>query len=116
MTARKRVLILIAVLAGLILSFRIFCGIFVIQPIGMLPKGTTIVYWRFGTNLPFIGSVDGILAESGSGVSLLGRGIGLAALAKPILDRKIAKFGYSETLYLWSTNGKMYRKSNSAYK
>lgn len=90
--------------------FRLFCGIFVIQPIGALPEGTTIIYWRGAMNMPFVASADGLLDESGAGVSLLGRGLILAKVAKPITDREIFRFGYSETLYLWSTDGKKYEK------
>jgi hypothetical protein len=61
-------------------------------------------------NLPFISSADGILEESGAGVSLLGRGIILGTIAKPIVEREIFRFGYSETLYLWSTGGVTYSK------
>lgn len=92
------------------LLFRIFFGIFIIQPIGAIPSGATIVYWRSGLNLPFIASADGLLYESGAGVSLLGRGIFLAKLAEPIKEREIMRFNYSETLYLWSTNGKKFEK------
>jgi len=88
--------------------FRAFFGIFVIQPIGAIPEGATIVYWRSGLNLPFIASADGLLDESGAGVSLLGRGMFLASLAAPIKEREIFRLGYSETIYLWSTNGKQY--------
>lgn len=88
--------------------FRAFFGIFVIQPIGAIPEGATIVYWRSGLNLPFIASADGLLDESGAGVSLLGRGMFLASLAEPIKEREIFRLGYSETIYLWSTNGKQY--------
>ena len=92
------------------LIFRLFCGIFVIQPIGAIPDGATIIYWRTGLNLPFIASADGILEESGAGVSLLGRGILIGKLAEPIKEKEIFRFGYSETLYLWSTGGKTYEK------
>jgi hypothetical protein len=85
--------------------FRLFCGIFVIQPIGAIPEGATIVYWRSGINLnlDFISSADGVLEKSGTGVSLLGRGVILAKVAKPIKKREIVRFNYSETFYLWST-------------
>jgi hypothetical protein len=93
-----------------IIFFRIFCGIFVIQPIGAIPEGTTIVYWRGGMNMPFISSADGLLEKSGAGVSLLGRGVMLAGVAEPIKEREIVRFRYSETLYLISTGGKKYDK------
>lgn len=94
----------------LALLFRFFCGIFVIHPMGAIPEGITIVYWRTGLKLPFIASADGILEESGAGVSLLGRGILIGNFAEPIKEKEIFRFGYSETLYLWSTNGKTYEK------
>ena len=58
--------------------------------------------------MPFISSVDGLLQESGQGVSLLGRGLMLGALAEPIKERELFRIGYSETLYLWSTSGLKY--------
>ena len=81
-----------------------------IQPIGAIPDGATIVYWRSGLNIPFVASADGLLDQSGAGVSLLGRGLMLAILAEPIKEREIFRLGYSETLYLWSTGGKKYEK------
>lgn len=102
------IVLLILLLTGI--AFRVFVGIFVIQPIGILPEGVTIVYWRSGLNLPFIASVDGLMDESGAGVSLFGRGMFLAKLTQPLKEREIFRFGYSETLYLWSTNGKKYEK------
>jgi len=94
----------------LIVLFRVFLGIFVIQPIGAVPEGLTIIYWRFGLNIPFIASVDGLLEDSGTGVSLLGRGIMFAGITKPIMEKEIMRIKYSETLYLWSTGGKIYSK------
>lgn len=106
----KKLLYILLVLIILCSVFRIFCGVFVIQPIGAIPEGTTIVYWRSGLNLPFIASADGLLDESGAGVSLLGRGMILASLSTLIKEKEIFRFGYSETIYLWSTNGKTYEK------
>jgi len=109
MNKRKQLIIILVCAFGcLALFFRLFCGIFVIQPIGAIPDGATIVYWRSGLNIPFVASVDGLLDDSGAGVSLLGRGLMLAKLAEPIKEREIFRFGYSETLYLWSTGGKKY--------
>ena len=81
-----------------------------IQPIGAIPDGATIVYWRSGLDIPFVASADGLLDDSGAGVSLLGRGLILAKLADPIMKREIIRFRYSETLYLRSTGGKKYEK------
>jgi hypothetical protein len=109
---KKRRIILLALLAFTMcfVFVRSFCGVFVIQPIGALPEGATILYWRNGLNLPFIASADGILGESEAGVSLLGRAVVIAGVAEPIMERKIVKLGYSETLYLWSTGGRTYEK------
>jgi hypothetical protein len=104
----KKFGIFILILIIILVLFRIFFGIFVIQPMGAIPDGVTIIYWRIGLNIPFVASADGILEKSGSGVSLLGRGVLLAAISKPIIDKEIFRFGYSETLYLWSTGGKIY--------
>ena len=106
----KKLLYILLALIVLGSVFRMFCGIFVIQPMGAVPEGATIIYWRSGLNLPFISSADGLLDESGAGVSLLGRGMFLAKLAGPITEREIFRLGYSETIYLWSTNGKTYEK------
>lgn len=104
------ILFVVGAVAVLILGFRLFFGIFVIQPIGAVPEGVTIIYWRAGLNLPFIASADSLLEDSGAGVSLLGRGMILAGVAKPIMNRKVLRLGYSETLYLYSTHGKKYER------
>jgi hypothetical protein len=113
-TPRKRrnrsLQIVLGAVALACVVFRLTCGIFVIQPIGAIPDGVTIVYWRVGTKMPFVSSADGLLEESGSGVSLLGRGAVLAGIADPITERELFRFGYSRTLYLWSTGGKEFSK------
>jgi len=103
-------LILVCAFGALGLFARLFLGVFVIQPIGAIPDGATIVYWRSGLNMPFVASADGLLEESGAGVSLFGRGMFLAKLAEPIKKREIFRIGYSEAFYLWSTGGKRYEK------
>lgn len=99
--------------AGIVVSFVVvvflglyFClGIFVIQPIGALPEGATVVYWRIGMNLPFVSSIDGIMLDRMGSVSLLGRAMGIATIGQPILERKILNLPFSKSLYLMSTNG-----------
>jgi hypothetical protein len=107
---KKSFLVVLAILVAVSIFFRAFCGIFVIQPIGAVPEGATIIYWRNELNLPFIASADGILVESGAGVSLLGRGLALATLGKPVLENEILRLPYSRTLYLWSTGGKEFER------
>lgn len=101
----------LAVVLGLgVFSFVFYftTGFFVIQPIGAIPKGATVWYWRYDTKLPFISSADGLLVDKQGGVSLLGRVVALGALAEPIKQRKIASLPYSETLYLVSTGGRQF--------
>jgi len=98
-----------AVVAGVIVGILILwftTGVFVIQPIGAVPNGATVWYWRFGTSLPFIGSADGLLLKTQGEVSLLGRTVFLGGFAKLMPGRKIIAFPYSRTLYLISTGGK----------
>ena len=105
----KTFIIILCGIGCIALFFRFFFGIFVIQPIGAIPDGTTVIYWRSGLNVSFIASADGLLEKSGAGVSLLGRGLILAKLAEPIKEREVLRLPYSETLYLWSTGGRKYK-------
>ena len=93
-------------LAGI--AFRIFCGIFVIQPIGSLPKGATYIYWRNGIDLPFIESADGYLEKKGYPVSAFARGTVLMKYTESIKQKQIVRFNHSKTLYLYTTGGKTY--------
>src|SRR5581483_9364955 len=87
-------------------GFYICCGFFVVQPIGGIPDGTTVLYWRADLNLPFISSADGVLLEKTGSVSILGRAIAVGKIGQLIADRKIVNLPYSRQLYLWSTGGK----------
>jgi len=107
---RKSILFVLLAVSLLVVAFYFLCGLFVIQPIGAIPDGSTIVYFRYETNMSFISSADGMLDKTGAGVSLLGRGIALGAIAEGIEDKKICSLPYSKTLYLISTGGKEYDK------
>jgi hypothetical protein len=78
--------------------------IFVVAPIGALPEGRTVILWRNSKALSFIDSADAVCDRTSGGVSLLCRGLTLAAVIKanPVLLR----LPYSDTLYSISTNGK----------
>jgi len=96
-------ILLVLIMLG---SFTYFTtGLFVVQPIGALPKGVTIWYWRCGTRLPFICSPDGLLLQTQGSVSLMGRAAVLASLVEPVKKREIVSLPYSRTLYLISTKG-----------
>lgn len=78
---------------------------FVVQPIGAVPEGRTIVIWRTG-RLKFIDSADGVCARETGVVNLLCRGAVLGALVET--NTILLRLPYSETLYLVSTGGIVY--------
>jgi len=98
----KRIFILSVFAAAFYFCF----GLFIIQPIGVLREGSTILYFRLGSNAKFITSIDGILIDNDEEVTLLGRMFVLGKYGKVVNERKVASFPYSDTLYLISTNGK----------
>jgi hypothetical protein len=104
-------LVVIFLLVEVGLFFYLTTGFFVIQPIGALPEGATVWYWRYDTGLPFISSADGLLVDKQGGVSLLGRGIVIAALVEPITQLKIATLPNSKKRYLISTGGREFHLS-----
>ena len=101
----KRPLVVVVVIGLVAICAYLLTGFFVIQPIGMLPKGTTIWYLRVGVRLPFISSPDGFLLKEKGKVSLLSRAMAIGQLPETVNPRKIAQFGYSERLYMISTGG-----------
>ena len=103
----KRKLILLVVLTAFIIVVYTQVTFFVIQPIGAVPEGMTLVIWRTGT-LKFIESADGFCGRESNGVSLLCRMAVLGAIAQN--STVIARLPYSETLYLISTGGKKYER------
>jgi hypothetical protein len=110
MSARRQGVVAF-ILVSLVCSFTYFTtGLFVMQPIGALPEGATVWYWRFGTSLPFISSADGLLLEKQGSVSLLGRAVALGVLAEPVAGRKIVALPYSRTLYLITTGGREFER------
>ncbi|MBN2565298.1 MAG: hypothetical protein JXB46_06275 [Candidatus Eisenbacteria bacterium] len=88
---------------GLALFF--LTGFYVIQPLGILPEGATIWFFRPGSGLPFVSSADGILLDAEGGVSLLGRMVALGELVPHVTKRQILRVGYSRWLYRRSTGG-----------
>ena len=81
--------------------------LFVVQPIGAVPEGRTVVTWRLNT-MKFIDSADAWCERQMGGVNLLCRGAVLGKLgAENVI---IARLPYSETLYLWSTGGRTYSR------
>jgi len=76
--------------------------VFVIQPIGAIPEGRTVILWRLDS-MKFIDSPDAWCKRRMGGVNVFCRGAVLAQVAKEGVI--IARLPYSEALYLWSTGG-----------
>lgn len=99
-------LTLCGVLVALMIGAYTQLTFFVIQPIGAIPDGRTVVLWRRSAALSFIDSADAICDRLQGGVSLWCRAISIGAVAKnnPI----ILRLPYSHSLYLISTGGEEY--------
>lgn len=82
-------------------------SIFVVQPIGAVPQGVTIVMLRT-VNLNFIDSADAFCERTQGKVNLICRMLALGTIGSKAVI--IARLPYSETLYLWSTDGRRYEK------
>lgn len=97
------------VFAGLIAAIAIVVytqiTLFVVPPIGAAPEGRTVVMLRLNkTN--FIDSPDAMCDRMQGGVSLLCRGMTMAAVVEK--TKIIARLPYSDWLYLQSTDGKRF--------
>jgi hypothetical protein len=101
---KKIVAALVLLVAGIVAYTQL--GIFVVQPIGMLPEGKTIIIWRQSARLHFIDSADGVCLRIQDGVSIICR---LAAMAGVVENNPILlRLPYSEALYLVSTGGRTF--------
>lgn len=101
---KKKIIIpLVIVVILIIISTQI--TLFVIQPIGALPEGKTLVILRLNkTN--FIDSADAMCERTTGKVSLLGRSMMLSAVMENSVV--LLRLPYSEFLYLKSTGGAKY--------
>ena len=79
--------------------------IFVIPPIGAIPKGQTAIMMRLNKT-EFIDSPDAMCERMQGGVSLLCRGMTIAAVGKNATI--LGRLPYSSWLYSISTGGKTY--------
>ena len=104
----KKILLAIAVITLLIGGFvfsRSFT-LFVVQPLGAIPDGVTLLIPRT-EKLNFIDSADAICERYMGGVNLICRGTVLGTISKAEI---YGRFPYSEFLYLRSTDGAVYSK------
>ena len=79
--------------------------VFVVQPMGALPEGRTVVMSRLNTT-KFIDSADAMCMRIQDGVNLLCRGMVLGRILEN--STIYLRLPYSRTLYLISTGGAEY--------
>jgi hypothetical protein len=106
-SARKRLVVWMAVLSLLMVVAYTQLTIFVVQPIGAVPEGRTVIMKRAG-DLQFIDSADAVCEREAGSVTLLCRAAILASVADS--DKILARLPYSEALYSISTGGKHYER------
>ncbi len=103
-TSRTIALVVAAILAIVIYTQ---ITIFVIPPIGALPEGKTIIITRLNKT-EFIDSPDAMCERIQGGVSLLCRGMVMAAVVGK--STILLRLPYSSWLYGISTGGKTYER------
>lgn len=82
-------------------------AIFVVQPIGAVPEGVTLVVKRTA-QLNFVDSADAMCERVSGGVSLICR---MTMLGQAVSEDGIyGRLPYSEWLYSYSTGGKSYER------
>ena len=106
---KKRGWVVLVVVAVLLVLIYTQLTIFVIQPIGAIPEGKTIVILRLrGDNFStkFVDSADAACERIQGSVSLFCR----AAVLGAVVDKSpiLLRLPYSEWLYKMSTGGKVY--------
>ncbi len=100
----KKAIILVSV-AILMIVFLSQITFFVVQPIGAVPEGRTLVILRMNKT-KFIDSADAMCEREMGSVSLLCRGMMMAAIANK--GTILVRLPYSDFLYKISTDGKTY--------
>ena len=105
---KKGIVLLLVVAIMAFIYF--FTGFFVVQPIGAIPEGVTIWYFRNDINLPFISSPDGIMLEKEGHVNLLGRAIILSSVMDSLEGKRICNLPYQKWIYKISTKVQEFEK------
>ena len=102
----KKSIILISTIIILIIAYSQIT-LFVVQPIGAVPTGKTLVILRLNkTN--FIDSADAMCVRETGSLNLLCRGMMMSAVINK--SKILMKLPYSKFLYEISTGGKEYTK------
>lgn len=82
-----------------------FITIFIVQPIGAIPEGVTIITNR-REKTKFIDSADGVCLREFGQVNLFCRMGVMAGIANGGNGKIYVRLPYMRWLYLWSTGGK----------
>lgn len=106
-TRRKWIVIILLTLFCFSLLLSTQVTVFVIQPIGAVPEGRTLIISRLNHG-QFIDSADAMCNRIQGGVSLFCRIAVLGAVAENA--NVYLRLPYSETLYLMSTGGKTFER------
>ncbi|MDR1194850.1 MAG: hypothetical protein LBL00_00045 [Endomicrobium sp.] len=110
-TSKSKGLIIAVILILLVIGASYFStGFVTIQPIGALPEGITIWYFRAGLDLPFITSPDGYSLKKTGQLSLMSRAMAISNLTDAIEYKIILRLPYSKFLYNISTDGKEFEE------
>lgn len=105
MSRRRKIAVAAAVLTALGALASTQVTLFVVQPIGAMPEGRTLLISRLRDGR-FIDSADAVCERIQGRVNLLCRGAVLGQVAKNATI--YARLPYSATLYSISTGGKAY--------
>lgn len=81
-------------------------GVYSIPPIGMLPEGTTFIYYGRNPDLPFFSSPDAMCIRATGDITLLCRGLAIGE-SEPLVDRIMFKLDYSPLAYQLSVTWAM---------
>lgn len=82
-------------------------GLYVVQPIGVIPDGITLVVTRNPFSQPFIDSPDGLCLRRTGGVSLICR---MTALGQAPAENILLRLPYMHWVYLVSTGGQEFER------
>ena len=100
----RRLWVVVCLLVACVLIYATL-GVFVVQPIGAVPDGVTMIVTRLNT-MQFVDSADAWCARNMGGVNLLCRAMVLGKVAQE--STILLRLPYSESAYLLSTGGVVY--------
>lgn len=105
----RRPLVLVALTVTLAIAWLVARpGLFVVQPLGAVPDGVTVLYLSRSDDAPFVESPDGICLRTMGGVSLMCRGTAMARFMREAEPSIVARLPYNEWLYLRTTDGQTF--------